>query len=83
MFILYEETQFIYSRKVKSPSVPHMDDTADRYAAQFGSLLELFNLKQHVAVPTHGSGHILDLVISRKDVEALKVNELVVFGPQS
>ena len=56
-----------------------MDDTADRYAAQFGSLLELFNLKQHVAVPTHGSGHILDLVISRKDVEALKVNELVVF----
>ena len=83
MFILYEETQFIYSRKVKSPSVRHMDDAADRYAAQFGSLLELFNLKQHVAVPTHGSGHILDLVISRKDVEALKVNELVVFGPQS
>ena len=28
----------------------HMDDTADRYATQFGRLLELFNLKQHVAV---------------------------------
>ena len=56
----------------------HMDDTADRYAAQFGSLLELFNLKQHVTVPTHRSGHILDLVISRKDAEALKVNGLVV-----
>ena len=56
----------------------HMDDTADRYAAQFGSLLELFNLKQHVAVPTHRSGHILDLVISRKDAEALKVNEHIV-----
>ena len=55
-----------------------MDDTADRYAAQFGSLLDLFNLKQHVTVPTHRSGHILDLVISRKDAEALKVNELVV-----
>ena len=54
-----------------------MDDTADRYAAQFGSLLDLFNLKQHVTVPTHRSGHILDLVISRKDAEALKVNELV------
>ena len=67
------------SRKVKSPSVPRTDDMADRYAAQFGSLLELFNLKQHVAVPTHRSGHILELVISRKDVEALKVNELVVF----
>ena len=36
----------------------HMDDMADRYAAQFGSLLELLNLKQHVAVPTHRSGHI-------------------------
>ena len=56
----------------------HMDDTADRYAAQFGSLLDLFNLKQHVTVPTHRSGHISDLVISRMDAEALKVNELVV-----
>ena len=56
----------------------HMDDTADRYAAQFGSLLELFNLNQHVAVPTHRSGHILDLAISRKDGEALKANKLVV-----
>ena len=55
-----------------------MDDTADRYAAQFGSLLELFNLKQHVAVPTHRSGHILDPDIYRKDAEDLKVNELVV-----
>ena len=56
----------------------HMDDTADRYDTQSGSLLELFNLKQHVTVLTHRSGHILDLVISRKDAEALKVNELVV-----
>ena len=56
----------------------HMDVTSDRYAAQFGSLLELFNLMQHVAVPTHRRGHILDLVISRKDSEASKVHELVV-----
>ena len=54
-----------------------MDDTADRYAAQFGSLLELFNLKQHVAVPTHRSCHILDLVISRKDAEAFKLMNLL------
>ena len=47
-----------------------MDDTADRYAAQFGSLLDLFILKQHVAVPTNSSGHILDLVISSKDAES-------------
>ena len=48
----------------------YMDDTADRYAAQFGSLLELFIFKQHVAVPTNSSGHILDLVISSKDAES-------------
>ena len=48
----------------------HMDDTADRYAAQFGSLLDLFILKQHVAVPTNSRGHILDLVISSKDAES-------------
>ena len=41
----------------------HMD-TAGRYAAKFGSLSELFNLKQHVAVPTHRSGHIFDLVVN-------------------
>lgn len=51
----------------------HMD-TADRYAEQCGSLLELFNLKEHVTVATHRSGHILDLVLSRKDAEALKVD---------
>ena len=56
----------------------HMEDTADICAAQFGSLLELFNLKQHVTFPTHRSGHILDLVISRKDAEALKVNFLTI-----
>ena len=36
----------------------HMDYTVERYAAQFSSLLELFNLKQHVAVPTHRGGGI-------------------------
>ena len=55
-----------------------LDDTADRYAPQFGSLLELFNLKQHVAVPTHRSGHILYLVKSKKDAQALKVDEIIV-----
>ena len=71
----------LFAQRSCSPSatLTSMDDTAGRYAAQFGSLLELFNLKQHVAVPTHRSGHILDLVISRKDVKALKVNELIVF----
>ena len=41
-------------------------------------LTDMFNLKQHVAVPNIRSGHILDLVISSKVAEGLKVNELVV-----
>ena len=39
----------------------HMDDKADWDATRFGELLDLFNLKQHVCVPTDKRGHILDL----------------------
>ena len=44
----------------------HMDDTSDSYAAQFGTLLELFNLKQHVTVATHRSGHISSVGRTRR-----------------
>ena len=47
----------------------HMDDKADWDATRFGELLDLFNLKQHVCVPTHKRGHILDLVITRNETE--------------
>lgn len=47
----------------------HMDDKADWDAIPFGELLDLFNLKQHVCVPTHKRGHILDLVITRNETE--------------
>ena len=43
----------------------HMDEKAHWDATRFGELLDLFNLKQHLCVPTHKRGHILDLVITR------------------
>ena len=42
----------------------HMVVMDDRDARRFGELLDLFNLKQHVCVPTHKHGHTLDLVIT-------------------
>ena len=47
----------------------HIDDKADGDATRFRELLDLFNLKQHVCVPTHKRGHILDLVITRNETE--------------
>ena len=45
----------------------HVDVPSDRDAQRFLRLLETFNLKQHINVPTHRSGHTLDLVITRSD----------------
>ena len=45
----------------------HVDAPSDRDAQRFLRLLETFNLKQHINVPTHRSGHTLDLVITRSD----------------
>ena len=43
----------------------HIDDTTDTAAANFLSLLESFDLQQHVRSCTHRAGHTLDLVITR------------------
>ena len=40
----------------------HVDDTTDTAAANFLSLLESFDLQQHVRSCTHRAGHTLDLV---------------------
>ena len=48
----------------------HMDDTADRYGAQFAVYWN--------CLTGNIMWHILDLVISRKGAEALKIDELVV-----
>jgi hypothetical protein len=43
----------------------HCDDLTNSYSASFLSLLNNFDLKQHVDFPTHWLGHTLDLFISR------------------
>ena len=45
----------------------HVDVPSDCDAQRFLRLLETFNLIQHINVPTHRSGHTLDLVITRSD----------------
>lgn len=42
----------------------HIDTPSCRFAAEFLQLLDCFNLKQLVDVPTHTRGHTLDLVIT-------------------
>ena len=49
----------------------HVDDKNSKSASDFLELLELFNLKQHVCVPTHQAGHTLDLLITRNDDDIL------------
>ena len=44
----------------------HLDDKTDYYSTQFLKCLQSFGFKQHVSMPTHTSGHILDLIITRK-----------------
>ena len=46
-----------------------MDDKADKDTTRFGELLDLFNLKQHVSLPTYKRGYILDLVITRNETK--------------
>ena len=43
----------------------HVDCSSDSTVTQFLSLLDTFDLTQHVSFPTHSSGHTLDLFITR------------------
>ncbi|XP_068749335.1 uncharacterized protein [Montipora capricornis] len=52
---------------------------SDRSAQWFLRLLEAFNLKLHVWVPTHRSGNTLDLVITRADERTAR--DFDVFDP--
>ncbi|CAL9705986.1 unnamed protein product [Knipowitschia caucasica] len=42
----------------------HVDTPSDHFAAEFLDLLDCLSLQQHVDVPSHSKGHILDLVIT-------------------
>ena len=57
----------------------HVNDASDRSAQRFLRLLEAFNLKQHVWVPTQRSGNTLDLVITRNDESTAR--DFDVFDP--
>ena len=56
----------------------HMDIKNDESSKKLCAVLNTFGLKQHVDLPTHAGGHILDLVISRDStplVESISVEE--------
>ncbi|XP_068749378.1 uncharacterized protein [Montipora capricornis] len=45
----------------------HVDNNQDCTATRFTQLLDAFNLKQNILLPTHKSGSTLDLIITRAD----------------
>ena len=49
----------------------HVDDHSDYFASSFQSLLDNFDLNQHINSPTHKHGHTLDLIITRNDSSIL------------
>ena len=49
----------------------HVDVPDDADARRFLEILDGFGLVQHVTFPTHKHGHILDLLISRADSDAV------------
>ena len=57
----------------------HLDDFNDTDGTKLHNLLEFFNLKQHVAKPTHSRGHTLDLSITRSEDDL--VDGIVVRDP--
>ena len=53
----------------------HVDNNTDCYSKQFQELLRTFGLTQHVCTPTHISGHILDLIITKTEDKRLVIKE--------
>ena len=51
----------------------HIDDASDKKAEEFSKLIESVNLTQLVNNSTHMNGHILDLIITNKKEQALKL----------
>ena len=53
----------------------HVEDKNLSDTKKFVDLLDSFNIRQHVYVPTHESGHTLDLILTR-DVAELQVSDI-------
>ena len=47
----------------------HMDSATDHNVCTFRDIVEFAGLRQHVDVPTHRSGHTLDLIIDRNSCD--------------
>lgn len=54
----------------------HVVDPRDSDCVRFLGLLEYMGLQQHVDVPTHKSGHTLDLIITRCADSLLSTNSI-------
>ena len=57
----------------------HINCLSDADARTFADLLETFGLIQHVHVPTHSSGHTLDLIITRSANDIMITSPLTTF----
>ena len=53
----------------------HIDNKLDCYTKQFHDCLKTFGLVQHVKTSTHTSGHILDLIVTKKEEKHVCVSE--------
>ena len=57
----------------------HLDCPSDNNANKFIELLETFGLCQHINVPTHSSGHTLDLIITRTNQDIITEPATTIF----
>ena len=57
----------------------HLDVANDHNTLKFNSLIEEFNLKQHIQEKTHVQGHTLDILITNSTSEI--ASEIAVFDP--
>lgn len=57
----------------------HVDNNLDYTATRFTQLVDAFNLKQNISLPTHKSGSTLHLIINRADENI--ASNFIVFDP--
>ena len=58
----------------------HLEDPSEPSTVRFQKILEEVDLVQHITSPTHTAGHILDVLITRKQTE-FQTSSLVVHDP--
>ena len=68
---LSHAVQTLHSLLITGDFNIHMDIDKDADAIKMCDVLSMYDLTQHVTVPTHISGHTLDLIITRYNCELL------------